>query len=99
MHEYITNQIIKYAHPKPPKPQHSPFKTLPPTFGKDSQKPQDHDTSPALPKDCKLCILKIAGSLLFYGRAIDNINHLISTLKTITPLKLIGLVLVTAKYH
>eukprot|EP00957_Ditylum_brightwellii_P165326 12587970-Ditylum_brightwellii.AAC.1 len=47
MHEYIAEQIIKCAHLKPKKPQHSPFKAPLPTFGKDSQKPTDHHIAPA----------------------------------------------------
>eukprot|EP00957_Ditylum_brightwellii_P056985 4318841-Ditylum_brightwellii.AAC.1 len=34
MREYIAEQIIKYVHPTLAKPQHLPFKALPPTFGK-----------------------------------------------------------------
>eukprot|EP00957_Ditylum_brightwellii_P000364 27847-Ditylum_brightwellii.AAC.2 len=72
MHKYIAEQIIKYAHPKPKIPQHYPFKALPSTFGKDSQKPTDHHIAPAVSKDDKLHILQIVGSLLYYGHAIDN---------------------------
>eukprot|EP00957_Ditylum_brightwellii_P024407 1842761-Ditylum_brightwellii.AAC.1 len=59
MHEYIAEQIIKYAHPKPKKPQHSPFKAPPPAFGRDSQKPTDHHIAPAVSKEAKLHSLQI----------------------------------------
>eukprot|EP00957_Ditylum_brightwellii_P056791 4304293-Ditylum_brightwellii.AAC.1 len=72
MHKYIAEQIIEYAHPKPKKPQHSPFKAPLPTFGKDSQKPIDHHIAPVISKEAKLHILQIVGSLLYYGRVIDN---------------------------
>eukprot|EP00957_Ditylum_brightwellii_P172498 13132867-Ditylum_brightwellii.AAC.1 len=54
------------------KKKHSPFKALPPTFDKDSQKPTDHHMVLAVSKEAKLCILQIVGSLLYYWRAIDN---------------------------
>eukprot|EP00957_Ditylum_brightwellii_P127904 9753909-Ditylum_brightwellii.AAC.1 len=52
------------VHPKPQKPQHSPFKAPLPTFGKDSQNPTDHHIAPAVSKEAKLRIPQIMGSLL-----------------------------------
>ena len=69
---YINNLVIKFKHPCPHKPQFSPYKCLPISYGAKTQLTPESDTSELLDDSCKHRIQKIVGSLLYYARAVDN---------------------------
>jgi hypothetical protein len=69
---YIDNLLIKFKHPCPHKPQFSPYKCLPISYGAKTQLTPESDTSELLDDSCKHRIHKIVGSLLYYARAVDN---------------------------
>ncbi len=69
---YIDNLLIKFKHPCPRKPQFSPYKCLPISYGAKTQLTPKSDTYELLDDSCKHCIHKIDGSLLYYARAVDN---------------------------
>ena len=72
MDNYIANLRVKYNHPDPRKPQHSPYKYALIIYGAKVQYAAKYDDSPTLEDDGILCVQSIAGALLFYGWAIDN---------------------------
>jgi hypothetical protein len=69
---YIDNLLIKFKHPSPSKPQFSPFKCLPISYGAKIQLTSESDTSELLDDSCTHRIHKIVGSLLYYARAVEN---------------------------
>jgi hypothetical protein len=69
---YINNLLIKFKHPRPRKPQFSPYKNLPISYGAKTQLTPESDTTDLLDDSCKHRIHKIFGSLLYYARAVDN---------------------------
>ena len=68
---YVHKQIIRYAHPKPTKPQHCPYSPNPITYGKDNQATTPIDDSPPLDDAGKKWIQQIIGSFLYYARAVN----------------------------
>ena len=80
MDNYIANLIVKYDHPDPRKPQHSPYKHAPIIYGAKVQYSAKDDNSPPIDDDGILCVQSIFGALLLYGWAINN-NLLISLSK------------------
>ena len=91
---YIKKQLTKHKHPKPTRPQHSPFPYAPKTYGKASQDPSTPDKSPPARQEGITRVQKVVGSILYYARSIDRtplvrLNKLASkqaqvTKKTIT---------------
>ncbi len=69
---YINYLLIKFKHPCPCKPQFSPYKCLPISYGAKTQITPESDTSELLDDSCKHHIHKIVGFLLYYARAVDN---------------------------
>jgi hypothetical protein len=69
---YTENLIIKFKHPRPPKPRLSPHKCLPISYGAKARLTLDANTSELLDKHPKRCIQEIFGLLLYYARAVDN---------------------------
>ncbi len=69
---YIDNLLIKFKHPRPRKPQFSPYKCLPISYGAKTQLTPESETSELLDDSCKHRIHKIVGSLLYYAYAVDN---------------------------
>ena len=55
----------------PKKPQHCPFEPKPIIYGKQSDTIPQEEPSPTLDKDEKKYIQQVAGSFLYYARAID----------------------------
>ena len=82
MNRYIADMLLKYNHPKPSKPQHSPHAHRPITYGAKEQVLPEDDNSPPLEADEVTRIQGIIGSLLYYARAVDN--KLLATLSTIS---------------
>ena len=68
---YIKKVLNKYQHPTPIRPEFSPHQHVEPVYGAKQQVAVE-DTSPRLDKKQILRIQGIIGSLLFYGRSIDN---------------------------
>ena len=63
---------MKYDHPEPRKPQHSPYKHAPIIYGAKLQYAAEDDDSPTLDAYVILRVQSIVGTLLFYGRAVNN---------------------------
>jgi hypothetical protein len=68
---YIEKVLHKYQHPKPAKPEYSPHDHVEPIYGAKRQFTTP-DSSAILDLKSIRRIQGIVGSLLFYGRAIDN---------------------------
>ncbi len=71
MPKYVMEQLTCYAHPTFDRPQHCPFFPNPIMYGKDTQAPTPTDDSPLLDNAGKKCIQQVAGSFLYYARAVD----------------------------
>ncbi len=71
MSKYVRQQLVRYAHPTPAKPQHCPYTPNPITYGKDNQAQTPQDDSPLLDAAGKKCIQQIVGSFLYYARAVN----------------------------
>jgi hypothetical protein len=82
MRNYINDLLIKYNHPKPRKPQHSPHAHREIVYGAKEHFLPDNDTSAPLDDKGIKRIQGIIGSLLYYARAVDN--KLLATLSTIS---------------
>ena len=82
MNNYIDTLLLKYNHPRPKKPQHSPHAHREIIYGAKEQLAPDADTSPPLSEEGVKRIQGIIGSLLYYARAVDN--KLLATLSTIS---------------
>ena len=82
MKNYIDNLLLKYNHPRPKKPQHSPHAHREIVYGAKEQLLPEADTSPPLDEAGIKRIQGIIGSLLYYARAVDN--KLLATLSAIS---------------
>jgi len=82
MKGYIDEMLLKYNHPQPRKPQHSPHAHREIIYGAKEQLVPDVDTIPPLDAAGVKCIQGVIGSLLYYARAVDN--KLLATLSTIS---------------
>ena len=71
---------MKYDHPDPSNPQHSPYKHAPIIYVAKVQYAAEDDDSPSLDTDGILCVQSIVGALLLYGCAVDK-NLLVSLSK------------------
>jgi hypothetical protein len=70
---YISTLLLKCKHPQhPAKPQLSPYKCLPISYGAKSHITPDPDSSELLDSCCKCRVQEIMGSLLYYTRAVNN---------------------------
>ncbi len=82
MDGYITELRLRYGHPNPTKPQHSPHKHRPIIYGSTTQfETDDVDTSEPLDAKGIKRVQGIVGSILYYARAVDN--KLLCTVSTI----------------
>ena len=72
MDDYIANIRVKYNHPNPRKPQHSPYKYAPIIYGEKVQYASEDDGSPYLYTNGITRVQSIVGALLFYSRAVNN---------------------------
>lgn len=68
---YIDKAVLKYQHPKPSRPQHSPYKHTPITYGATVQRVPTDDSAPLSPAAIKR-VQDIVGTLLYYARAVDS---------------------------
>ena len=72
MDDYIANLRVKYDHPSPRNPQHSPYRHTPIIYGAKVQYTAKDDDGLALDADGILRVQSIFGALLSYGRAVNN---------------------------
>ena len=75
MPNYVTKALERLGHRAPPRPQHSPHKWVPITYGKQIQNATVEDTTPLLTPLGIKHIQQVVGSFLYYARAIDNTIH------------------------
>ena len=68
---YIDKAVLKYQHPKPARPQHSPYKHTPINYGATVQRVPTDDSTPLSPAAIKR-VQDIVGTLLYYARAVDS---------------------------
>ena len=69
---YVLKTLHCFQHEIPHRPQHSPSTWLPPTYGATQQFTTPQDASPLLNHDGTKWIQVVTGTLLYYGRAVDN---------------------------
>ena len=72
MKDYIHKLLLKFDHPLPSKPQHSPHRCRPINYGAKVQMSPEEDKSPMLDPAGIKRIQAIIGALLYYARAVDN---------------------------
>jgi hypothetical protein len=70
MHGYVTNVLNKFQHDTPKHPQHTPSKYVTPIYCAKTQY-ANRDETPLLSAKQFTNIQNIAGSVLFYARAVD----------------------------
>jgi hypothetical protein len=70
MHGYVSNVLSKFQHDAPKHPQHTPSRYVTPVYGAKTQYATKDETTPRTDKEC-LTIQKVAGSILYYARAVD----------------------------
>ena len=68
---YVGRKLIKYQHPMPTKPQHSPYQAAPIIYGAKVQQPTAPDTSAPLTDEQIKHVQDIVGTFIWYGRACD----------------------------
>ena len=71
MPKFVPTILSKLQHPNSIKTQHSPHSWIKPTYSSKPQKATPIDTSPSLSPTETTKIQSIAGSFLYYGRAVD----------------------------
>ena len=72
MKNYIADLLIKLGHPMPNKPQRSPHRCKPITYGSKIQMAPEADTSKPLNEAGVRRVQKIVGALLWIARAVNN---------------------------
>ncbi len=69
---YLPKALLQFNHPQPKKKQNLPYPHVAPQYGAKIQYTPDADNSPPLNKEVTKYIQTVAGTLLYYGRAVDN---------------------------
>jgi hypothetical protein len=69
---YVERALERFQHPTPSQAQHSPSTWTTPQFGAASQLTAPVDDTPALDPAGILHLQTVAGTLLFYARAVDH---------------------------
>ena len=69
---YIAAVLLRFQHPIPTRPQHSPHACSRITYGKAPQAPTKDDTSPQLPPAGVLRVQQVVGCILYYALAVDS---------------------------
>jgi hypothetical protein len=67
---YVSNVLSKFQHDSPKHPQHTPSQYVTPVYGAKTQYATKDETPPLAAQQC-LTIQKVAGSVLYYARAVD----------------------------
>ena len=68
---YVKRKMTKYQHPKPTRPQHSPYLAAPIEYGVKVQQPTQADTTAPLTAEQIKHVQDIVGTFIWYGRACD----------------------------
>jgi hypothetical protein len=68
---YIKAALHKYHHAAPARPEHAPYTWNPPMYGTKTQYVEDITASPALSDKDLNKLQQLAGTLLYYARAVD----------------------------
>jgi hypothetical protein len=66
---YASNVLSKFQHDSPKHPQHTPSRYVTPVYGAKTQYTTKDETLPLTAQQC-LTIPKVAGSVLYYARAV-----------------------------
>jgi hypothetical protein len=69
---YLSNVLSKFQHDSHKHPQHTPSRYITPVYGAKTQYATKDETPPLTAKQC-LILQKVAGSVLYYARAVDPI--------------------------
>ena len=69
---YLAKALQRFNHPTPAKQQNSPHPHITPNYGAKVQYSTADEDSPPLNKEDTKYIQAVAGTLLYYGRAVDN---------------------------
>ncbi len=69
---YIKMTLVQFNHETPKKIQNSPHPHTIPTYGTKIQYADQPDNCPKLSKGDNKYIQQVAGTLLYYGRAVDS---------------------------
>jgi hypothetical protein len=67
---YVSNVLSKFQHDSPKHPQHTPLRYVTPVYGAKSRYATTDETPP-LSAQLIITIQKVAGSVLYYARAVD----------------------------
>jgi hypothetical protein len=67
---YVSNVLSKFQHDAPKHPKHTPSRYVTPVYGAKTQYAMKDETPPLTAQKC-LTIQKVAGSVLYYARAVD----------------------------
>jgi hypothetical protein len=69
---YLSKALLRFNHPQPKKKQNSPYPHAAPQYGAKIQYTPDVNDSPLLNKEETKYIQAVAGTLLYYGGAVDS---------------------------
>ena len=69
---YLAKALQRFKHPTQAKQQNSPYPHITPKYGAKVQYSPEDDSSPPLNKEDTKYIQAVAGTLLYYGWAVDN---------------------------
>jgi hypothetical protein len=70
---YVAKALHRFQHPRPSKPQDSPYPWNKPDYGSKVQLSPLPDTTTPLDAASKTRLQEIVGTLLYYARAVDSI--------------------------
>ena len=70
---YLDKALLQFKHEMPKTKQNSPHPHVAPQYGAKAQYAEEADNSPPLGKDEAKFVQAVAGTLLYYDRAVDNI--------------------------
>jgi hypothetical protein len=68
---YIKATLHKFQHPSPTRPENASYTWSPPVYGAKTQYIEEHKDIPLLPQKDVTHIQQLAGTLLYYVRAVD----------------------------
>jgi hypothetical protein len=68
---YVSKALLRFNHKNPEKIQNSPHPHIIPAYRTNIQYADQPDDSPKLDKEGTKYIQQVAGTLLYYGRAVD----------------------------
>ena len=69
---YLSKAFVRFKHEMPRKKQNSPHPHIIPNYGAKAQYAEPEDDLPPLGADETKFIQAVAGTLLYYGRAVDS---------------------------